>query len=64
MNTQELLVHDGRERQCTERLHASFVHSLGVLVLALQLEGKVISQMTALVVSSEQPKCVRIPDLQ
>lgn len=33
-------------------------------MLALKLEGEVVGQMTALVVSSEQPKRVRIPDLQ
>ena len=64
MYTQELFVHDRCERQCTEGLHTSFIHSLRVLVLALQLESKVISQMTALVVSAQQPQCVGIPDLQ
>lgn len=33
-------------------------------MLTLQLEGEVISQMTTLVVSSEQPKRIRVPDLQ
>jgi len=61
---QELLVHDCSQRQCTERVHACFVDGLGVLVLALELEGEVIGQMPALVVSAEKPKRVWIPDLQ
>lgn len=33
-------------------------------MLALQLEGEVIREMPAFVVASEQPKAVRVPDLQ
>jgi hypothetical protein len=61
---EELLVHDGSQRQCAERVHACFVNGLGVLVLALELEGEVISQMPALVVPAEEPERVRVPDLQ
>jgi len=61
---QELLIHDGSQGQRTKRVHAGFVNSLGIFVFALQLEGEVVGQMTALVVSSKQPKCVGIPDLQ
>ena len=34
VNTEELLVHDGGEGKCTERLHAGIVDTLGVLALA------------------------------
>jgi hypothetical protein len=64
MYTQELLVHDRGQRQCAKRVHAGFVDCLGVLVLALELECEVISQMSAFVVSAEQPERVGVPDLQ
>lgn len=62
--TQELLVHDGSERKRAEGVHAGFVDSLGVLVLAFELECEVIGQMTAFVVAAEQPERVGVPDLQ
>jgi hypothetical protein len=62
--TQELLVHDRSQRQCAERVHACFIYCLRVLVLALELECEVISQMSAFVVSTEQPERVWVPDLQ
>ena len=34
MNTEELLVHDSRERQGAERLHASIVDTLRILAFA------------------------------
>lgn len=34
MDAQELLVHNCRQRQVAETLHAGIVNSLGVLVLA------------------------------
>jgi hypothetical protein len=61
---QKLLVHDRSQRQCAERVHACFVDGFRVLVLALELECKVVGQMPALVVSAEQPECVWVPDLQ
>src|SRR5262245_1952497 len=61
---QELLVHDSGQRQRTEGIHAGIIDSLGVLVLAFQLESEVVGQMPALVVSAEQPKGVGIPDLE
>jgi hypothetical protein len=64
VNTQKLLVHNSGQGKGAERVHASLVDGLGVLVLALELESKVISQMAALVVSAEQPECVGVPDLQ
>jgi hypothetical protein len=33
-------------------------------MLAFQLEGEVIREMSAFMVASEQPKCIRVPDLQ
>jgi len=62
--TQELLVHDGSEWERTEGIHAGFVDGLGVLVLAFQLECEVVGQMTAFVVTAEQPERVGVPDLQ
>jgi hypothetical protein len=62
--TQELLVHDCSQRQCAERVHACLVYGLRVLVLAFELEGKVVGQMAALVVSSKQPEGVGVPDLE
>ncbi len=64
VDAQELLVHDGRQRQAAERLHAGLVDGLGVLVLALQLEGEVVGQVTALVVATQQPERLGIVDLE
>jgi hypothetical protein len=64
VNTQELLVHNSSEGKSAERLHTSLVHSLGVFVLALQLEGKVIGQMATLVVTTHEPESVGVPDLE
>lgn len=64
MYTQELLVHHCRQRQCTKRIHASIINLLGVFVFAFQLEGEVIREMSAFVVSSEKPETVWIPDFQ
>jgi hypothetical protein len=55
MDAEKLLVHDGSKRQSTKRLHAGFVHLFGVLVLAFELESEVICQMTAFVVTTEEP---------
>jgi hypothetical protein len=52
VNAEELLVHNSRQREGTERFHAGFVDGLGVLVLAFKLEGKVIGQVATFVVSS------------
>ena len=53
MYAQELLVHDSSEGQRTEGVHAGFVDSLGVLVLAFELECEVVCQMATLVVTAE-----------
>lgn len=64
MDAEELLVHNRRQRQRTERLETRLVNPLTVFVLALQLEGEVVCQMTAFVVTPQQPKRIRVPDLQ
>ena len=64
MNAQELLVHNSSQGKRAKRLHTSLIDLLAVLVLALQLEGKVICQMSALVVAAQKPEGVWIPDLQ
>jgi hypothetical protein len=61
---QKLFVHDRREGQRAEGLEACVVHALGVLVLALCLEGEVVGQVTTLVVSAEEEEGVRVPDLE
>ena len=64
MDAEELLVHDGGERQSAEALHARVVDALGVLVLALELEGEVVRQVAALVVAAQQEQRVRVPHLE
>ena len=64
MYAQELLVHDGSQWQGTEGFHASIIHFLRVFVLAFQLEGEIIGQVTAFVIASQKPKSVGIPDLE
>lgn len=63
MDAKKLFVHDRRQRQSTERLDASLVNPLAVLVLALQLKGKIVRQMSTLVVAPQQPERIRVPDL-
>jgi len=55
MNTEKLLVHNSGQRQSTERIHTSFIYTLRILVLTLKFEGKVVSQMTTLVISTKKP---------
>lgn len=64
MYAEKLLVHDSRQRQRTEGLHACLVDLLRVFVLALQLEGEVVCQMPTFVVASQEPKCIGVPYLQ
>ena len=61
---QKLLVHDRGERQRAERLDACVVHAFRVLVLALGLEGEVVGQMAALVVSAEKEERVWVANLE
>ena len=42
VNAEELLVHNGSQGQAAERLHASVVDRLRILVSALELEGEVV----------------------
>lgn len=55
MDAKELLVHNGRQRQRAERLHTGIVYLLRVFVLAFKLEGEVVRQMPAFVVTAQQP---------
>lgn len=64
MNAEELLVHDRRQRQRTEGFDARLVNPLAVFVLALEFECEVVRQMSALVIASQKPEGIRIPDLQ
>ena len=64
VNAEELLVHNSRQREGTERFHAGLVDGLGVLVLAFKLEGKVIGQVATFVVSSQQPKRLGVVNLE
>ena len=64
MDTQELLIHDCRQWQCAEGFDASLIDFLAVFVFALELEGEIIRKMPAFMVSSQEPKCVGVPDLE
>lgn len=33
-------------------------------MLAFEFEGEIVRQVPALVIASQKPKCIRIPDLQ
>lgn len=55
VNAEELLVHDCRQRQRTERFQARLIDSLTIFVLAFQLESEVVCQVTAFVVTPQQP---------
>ena len=54
MDAQELLVHDGRQGQTTERLHAGVIYPLRILVTAyeprlseIQLTCRVVTHILA-----------------
>ena len=51
MYAQELLIHNRGQRQGTEGFDTSIVDPFRVLVLALELKGKVVSQVPALVIA-------------
>lgn len=55
MYAEKLLVHDSSQGQRAERVHACVVYSLGVLVLAFELECEVVGQMATFVIASKQP---------
>ena len=63
MYTEELLVHDGRERQGTERLGTCVIYPLRIFVLAFELEGEVVGQVAAFMVATQKPERVWVPDL-
>lgn len=54
MNTKELFVNYCGERQCVKRRHYGLINIQRILVIALKSEGEMFSEMTALVVASEQ----------
>ena len=64
VHAQELLVHEGGERQAVEGVHARVVHALRVLDLALLLEGEVLGEVAALVVAAQQEERARVQHLQ
>ena len=53
MYAQELLIHDSSQWQCAEGLHTCFINVFGVFVLALKLKGKVVSQVSAFMITPE-----------
>ena len=64
MDTKKLLVHDGCQGQGAEGFHNSIVELLGILVLAFELEGEVVGQVPALVVSAEEEEGLGVPYFQ
>lgn len=64
MDTKKLLVHDGCQGQGAEGFHNSIVELLGILVLALELEGEVVREMAAFVVASQEEEGLGVPDFQ
>lgn len=64
MDAEELLIHNSSQGQTAECVDAGVVDSLRVLVLALKLEGKIVRQMTAFMVSPEQPERLRVMNLE
>jgi len=63
VNTEELLIHDRRQRQTTKRVDTSIVNPFAIFVLALQLESKVVRQVATFVVTAQEPERIRVPDL-
>lgn len=64
MYAEKLLVHDRRQRKRTERFGTGLVDPLAIFVFALELEGKVFCQVATLMVTTQQPKRLRVPDFQ
>jgi hypothetical protein len=64
MDTKELFVHDRRQWQRTERFHGCIVDTFCVFVFTFQLEGKIVCQVSAFMISPQQPETVGIPDLE
>lgn len=64
MDAQKLLIHDSSKGEAAEGIHAGVVDGLGILVLALELEGEVIGQMATFVVPAQQPEGLGIVYLE
>lgn len=64
MNAQKLFVDRGRQRQCTERVHASIIYPLRILVLALEFEREVVRQVSTFMVPAKEEEGIWIPDLE
>lgn len=64
MDAEKLLVHDSSEGQAAKGFDTGLVDGLGVLVLALELKGEVVGQMTALVVAAQQPERLGVVNLE
>ena len=58
------LGHDRSEGQRGERLEASFVHALRVLVLALSRERVVVGRTATFMMATEEEERVWIPDFE
>jgi len=58
------VVQDHDKGQRAERLDASFVHALRVLVLALYLEREPFGHMATFTIATEEEECLWIPDLE
>ena len=58
------LVQDRDEGQCAERLEASLVNALRVLVLALYLERVVVGHAATFMLATEEEERIWIPDFQ
>jgi len=64
MNTKIPVVQDRDERHRAERLEASFIHALRVLVLALYLERGRVGHAATVLIATEEEESVWIPDFQ
>lgn len=64
MNAKELLVHDCSQRKGAKGVHDRVIYSVRVFVLALQLEGEIVGQVAALVVTAKQVQCFRVPNFE
>ena len=64
VNAQELLVHERRQGEAVERVHAGVVNAFGVLDATLLLEREIVGEMAALVVTPEHVYGVGVQDLQ
>lgn len=62
MDAKELFVHNRSQGKRAKRLDASLVNAFTVFVSAFEFEGKVIREVPALVISSQKPKRIGIPE--